>query len=134
MSASLFEGAANEIDLKTSDFFVEVNTAADVMHCGVTGATLTGRNYRLWVADFRSQALPRDFVSRCNDNSSLDCVFEFAHIAWPGIRLQQRENFRGYLFGNSPGILFVVLTNEVLHERQYIFAAIAQRRQFNGNN
>ena len=44
MTTRLLERAANEVDFKSSNFFVEVYAAGDVMYCCIAGAVMRCRN------------------------------------------------------------------------------------------
>src|SRR6476659_863207 len=124
MAAGLFQRPSNEIDLKAAHLIVEVNAAAKILHCAHTGTFFRSAANGLWIADLRPETFTRNFVARSNDDRSLYCVFEFANVAWPRVTLKQRQHLRRDLLRHLAAILFVIFLDEVLRQRQDVFAPV----------
>src|SRR5262249_27092055 len=110
------------------------NAPTDVLHRRITGSFMRSGNHRLRVANLRAQTLSRNLVTGSDHDSTFDRIFQFPHVAGPRVRLQKRQYFRRNLLRYVTSVLLVVFIDEMLGQRQNVFAPIAKGRKFNGHN
>src|SRR5205085_3161837 len=89
MAAGNFQGAANQLDLKTIHFVVEGNAARQIdlrgepLAAGLRGALLR-------IQYFFTNIFAAQLTAARNDDGALDDVFEFADVAGPVIGFERR--------------------------------------------
>src|SRR5204863_8079146 len=77
----------------------------------------------------RSHNLRVNRVAPRRDGRLLDHIFEFAHISWPGMILQNAQRIGAD--SRLRARLATLHVQEMLYERADVFSALPQRRQSN---
>jgi hypothetical protein len=115
------------------------NQALLEIHDDVPERDALGRHDELRHLEFRRLAdvirdeLDADRRARSQDDRALDDVLELAHIAGPVVRGEQVEGLRRQLQIRF-AVLLPVLGQEVPHEQRDVVAALAERRQLDGDH
>src|SRR6266542_3718447 len=134
MAAGLLQRAANEINFKAAHLIVEIYPASKILYRPDAGPFFGNNGDWLRVADFRAQTLTRHLIMRRNHYRALNRILEFTNVTRPGVSLKQRQDVWSDLLRYFAAILFVVLFDKMLGQRQNVLAPVAQGRQLDRNN